>query len=556
MDKKLRVLILEDVPVDAELMERELRKGGIKFSSKRVDTKKAFLKELIEFEPDLILGDYKLPSFDGLSALGIVLEKCPDVPFLFISGTIGEELAIETLKTGATDYVLKNRLSRLVPAVNRALKEVEERKKRKRAEETLRQSEATLRALINAPTDSVLLLDTRGVILDLNEIAAERLGKSRDELIGTLADDSLPEDIAKRRRSVISQIFETSRDVRFEDERDGIWYDTVVHPITDKNGAVRRLAIIARDITERKRAEEVLKKEKDRAQKYLDIAGVMLLAIDADQKVILINRKGCEILGYKEEDIIGRNWFDHFIPERDRKSVKAVFTKLVASEIGPVEYFENSVLTKSGMEKIIAWHNTIIRGENDHIMGTLSSGEDVTERKKVEEALKESEKKYRQVIENATEIIYTVDERGNFTYANPTGLKVTGYSLEELRGFNYMDLVVPEHRERVTKIYINQLRQRIPTTHVEFPFLNKAGKIIWFGQNSTLVMEEDKIVGFHIIARDITERKRAEEALRESEQRYRNLVENAPDVIFTLTPDGKITSLNPAFERITGWLRI
>ncbi|MGB7573040.1 MAG: PAS domain S-box protein, partial [Thermodesulfobacteriota bacterium] len=530
----LRVLILEDVPVDAELMERELRKGGIKFSSKRVDTKKAFLKELIEFEPDLILGDYKLPSFDGLSALGIVLEKCPDVPFLFISGTIGEELAIETLKTGATDYVLKNRLSRLVPAVNRALKEVEERNKRKRAEETLRQSEATLRALINAPTDSVLLLDTRGVILDLNEIAAERLGKSRDELIGTLADDSLPEDIAKRRRSVISQIFETSREVRFEDERDGIWYDTVVHPITDKNGEVRRLAIIARDITERKRAEEVLKKEKDSAQKYLDIAGVMLLAIDADQKVILINRKGCEILGYKEEDIIGRNWFDHFIPERDRKSVKAVFTKLVASEIGPVEYFENSVLTKSGMEKIIAWHNTIIRGENDHIMGTLSSGEDVTERKKVEEALKESEKKYRQVVENATEIIYTVDERGNFTYANPTGLKVTGYPLEELRGFNYMDLVVPEHRERVTKIYFNQLRQRIPTTHVEFPFFNKGGGIIWFSQNSTLVMDEDKIVGFHIIARDITERKRAEEALRESEERYRTLVETSPDAITLL----------------------
>ena len=166
---------------------------------------------------------------------------------------------------------------------------------------------------------------------------------------------------------------------------------------------------------------------------YLDIAGVMLIAINADQEVILINRKGCEILGYKEEEIIGRNWFDHFIPEQDRKSVKAVFTKLVASEIGPVEYFENSVLTKSGMEKIIAWHNTIIRGENDHIMGTLSSGEDVTERKKVEEALKESEKKYRQVVENATEIIYTVDEKGNFTYANPAGLKVTGYSLGELR---------------------------------------------------------------------------------------------------------------------------
>ena len=147
MDKKLRILILEDLPEDAELIERELRKGGIKFSSKRVDTKKAFLKELIEFEPDFILADYKLPSFDGLSALGIVLEKCPDVPFIFVSGTIGEELAIETLKTGATDYVLKNRLSRLVPAVNRALREVEERNKRKRAEQELKESAERLRYL-------------------------------------------------------------------------------------------------------------------------------------------------------------------------------------------------------------------------------------------------------------------------------------------------------------------------------------------------------------------------------------------------------------------------
>jgi DNA-binding NtrC family response regulator len=145
MDKKLRILILEDVPVDAELMERELRKGGIKFSSKRVDTKETFLKELKEFEPDLILGDYKLPSFDGLSALGIVQENCPNVPFIFISGTIGEELAIETLKSGATDYVLKDRLSRLVPAVSRALREVEERTERKRAEKSLQDSEKRYR---------------------------------------------------------------------------------------------------------------------------------------------------------------------------------------------------------------------------------------------------------------------------------------------------------------------------------------------------------------------------------------------------------------------------
>jgi len=137
MGKELQILILEDVAADAELIERELRKGGIAFLSKRVETKKAFLKEIKDFTPDIILADYTLPSFDGLSALKIAKERCPDVPFIFVSGTIGEELAVETLKRGAIDYVLKDRLSRLVPALNRALREVKERAERKRSEKAL-----------------------------------------------------------------------------------------------------------------------------------------------------------------------------------------------------------------------------------------------------------------------------------------------------------------------------------------------------------------------------------------------------------------------------------
>jgi PAS domain S-box-containing protein len=165
------------------------------------------------------------------------------------------------------------------------------------------------------------------------------------------------------------------------------------------------------------------------------------------------------------------------------------------------------------------------------------------DRKRKEEALRESEKRYRQVIENATEIIYAVDEKGNFTYSNPTGLKVTGYSLQELRELNYTDLVAPDHRERVSQAYINQFRERRPTSYVEFPFFSKAGEITWFGQNTSLVIEDGKVVGFHIIARDITERKKAEEALKESEEKYRLLVENANEAIFVIQ-DGMLRFFN------------
>src|SRR5947208_8019562 len=139
--------MLEDNVADAELIRFALREGGLVFSLKRVDAKTAFLRELEEHTPDVILLDYALPGFDGFSALTLAQENHPDCPFIFVTGTLGEEVVIEMLKSGATDYVLKNRLSRLASAVQRALREAEERAERRRAEENLRKSHKQLRAL-------------------------------------------------------------------------------------------------------------------------------------------------------------------------------------------------------------------------------------------------------------------------------------------------------------------------------------------------------------------------------------------------------------------------
>ena len=145
--KDIRILMLEDDAADAELTKFALRKGGLSFSVSRVETKDAYLDELQQHPPTLILSDYSLPGFNGHAALDIAREKCPDTPFIFVTGTMGEEVAIETLKSGATDYVLKTRLSRLIPAVNRALREAQERAQHRRAEEQLRESHEQLRAL-------------------------------------------------------------------------------------------------------------------------------------------------------------------------------------------------------------------------------------------------------------------------------------------------------------------------------------------------------------------------------------------------------------------------
>jgi len=165
--KDLRILILEDVSAHAELMERELRKGEMVFSARRVATRAAFLAALGDFNPDLILADYSLPSFDGIAALSIAQEQCPDVPFIFVSGAIGEELAIESLKQGATDYVLKQRLSRLSPAARRALREAEERAARRQAEDALR----------TACDELELWLKERTALLEINNAIVTNLDR-------------------------------------------------------------------------------------------------------------------------------------------------------------------------------------------------------------------------------------------------------------------------------------------------------------------------------------------------------------------------------------------
>ncbi|HKB57946.1 MAG TPA: histidine kinase [Lacunisphaera sp.] len=147
MSKETHILLLEDDISDAELVKYAMSQSGLAYTMERVENREEFTQRLGGRPPDLILSDYHLPSFDGLSALDLAREKLPDVPFIFVTGTLGEERAIETLKRGASDYVLKTRLSQLVPAVHRALRESGERSERKRAEERLRESHEQLRAL-------------------------------------------------------------------------------------------------------------------------------------------------------------------------------------------------------------------------------------------------------------------------------------------------------------------------------------------------------------------------------------------------------------------------
>lgn len=184
MKAALRILNLEDNARDAELTEAMISARWPQCQFIRVETREDFLSALAE-DLDLILSDYTMPGFSGRDALLLAREKRPDVPFLFVSGTIGEDAAVEALKNGATDYVLKHRLMRLIPAVDRALREVEEHTERERAEEAMRQSEHKYRELFESLSDAAFLVDEQsGKIIDTNRRAETLLERSRGEILG------------------------------------------------------------------------------------------------------------------------------------------------------------------------------------------------------------------------------------------------------------------------------------------------------------------------------------------------------------------------------------
>jgi PAS domain S-box-containing protein len=262
--RKLRILSIEDDPKDAELIQDLLETGNIACEVTRVDTQAALMASLEQGGVDLILADYSLPSFDGFSALKVATKFCPDVPFIFVSGTLGEEVAIEALKIGATDYVLKTRLSRLVPSVLRALREAEERAERKRAQESLRQSEAYLaEAQRLSRTGSWALVPATGKIRYWSQECHRVLGLDPHDgqpRFGTFFKNIHPDDRAKI--SELSDIVgaqKTEFELRYRIVHpDGETRDIQLagHPVLSPSGDLVEFVGTVMDVTERKRAEE------------------------------------------------------------------------------------------------------------------------------------------------------------------------------------------------------------------------------------------------------------------------------------------------------------
>jgi len=261
---------------------------------------------------------------------------------------------------------------------------------RKRAEEALKESEARFQtAFVMAPI-GMALVGINGHFLSVNQAFCEMLGYSDTELNGmTFEQITHPEDLNRNREMVRSQLAGPPKVHHLEKRyiaKDGhtVWASVHSLLIRSTNGQPLHFITHIQDITEHKRAELLLHHERSRAREYLDIASVIMIALNIRGEIEMINRKGCQILGYEESELIGKDWFTTCIPQEAGAKVKEAFSRIMAGELASVEYLENHVVTKSGEERLIAWHNSIVRDDRGAIIGTLSSGEDITATRKAE----------------------------------------------------------------------------------------------------------------------------------------------------------------------------
>ena len=206
MVEPIRILIFEDVPADAALVERELRRSGLKFVARCVETEPEFLAALDELRPDLVLSDYTLPSFNGMAALRLARERVPTVPFIIVTGSINEETAAECIKAGAADYVLKDHLTRLPAAVRSALERCRLDAEKRRAEEALRESEEKYRRILENMEESYFEVDLAGNLTFFNESLCGLLGYPRDELLGLNNRQFTDKEYAKKVFQALSLI--------------------------------------------------------------------------------------------------------------------------------------------------------------------------------------------------------------------------------------------------------------------------------------------------------------------------------------------------------------
>ncbi len=297
---------------------------------------------------------------------------------------------------------------------------------------------------------------------------------------------------------------------------------------------------------------QALTQERDFSQSILDTANSMILCLDADTRITVFNRECERVTGYRREEVLGKRWPDLFLPPDKRREELKCFAEWVRAH--PRDQYEGPVVTKSGDIRTILWSNTAILGPGARDVVAIATGHDITERKRAEEALRENEEKYRLLVENQTDLVVKVDLAGRFLFVSPSYCEMFGKTEGELLGRKFMPLVHRDDRETTARAMENLYKPPY-TCYVEQRALTKHGWR-WLAWADKAVLNERKEVAAIVgVGRNITDKKRADEALRTAEKRYRTLVETAQEGIGIVDAKENLVFINQAFAYLLGYKR-
>jgi len=405
-ENHIKILFVEDMPSDNELAVRELKKSGLLFSHMVVETAETFLAALDDYKPDIVISDYSMPSFDGMSALKLSLKHDPFLPFIILTGAMNEDVAVECMKAGASDYLIKGHISRLSFAVSEAIEKKKMQKDKQNGYDALRESEKLLKKIINSSADLIFVKDLNLRTILCNEAFAAALNRRPEDLFGKTDiengwDTKLikgdPEkgvkgyekdDLEVLSGKMVKNYLESSNvngTMRF--------FDTIKLPLKDGAGNIIGVLGVSRDITERRRLEEV---QKNHQRQLADINQMLQLIMDSIPvrifcKDIYLNYLWCNKLFAEDagrktpQDVIGDNDYNMNWSEQADQYRKDD-TEIMLSEKPRIGYEE--LQTKPDGSKIWLRTSKIPMFDNDHrVIGIMGTYEDITERKLAEQAI-------------------------------------------------------------------------------------------------------------------------------------------------------------------------
>lgn len=512
--KTLRILYLEDTDYDVDLVREYLEEDGIIFDLIHVKTKEEFITALKEEELHIILADFSLPSFDGLEALDITQQLISDIPFIIISGVMGEELAIEALKSGATDYVLKQRLSRLVPSISRALLEANERTTRLKAESERQKYDF----IVNASKSMFTLVDRDYTYEAVNDAFCKAHNLIRDEIIGkTLIEVWGEESFDKYIRKNFDDSFQNNvvrYQAWFEVPSRGLrCFEVTFYPYKEEGDDVTHTVVDTMDITDKQKAEEAMRESEAKYRLLFDHAAEAIL-LEKDGLITTCNTRAVEYFGYSKQQLLSKGLLDLLVKIQPDGRDAGKYASELEAITKKGELFEiNWEFKKKDKSTFIAdviAASFQLKGETFYQFFI----HDITEKAKAEESLK----RLAEAMEQSAELVAVTDIKGHFIYVNKAYVDKLEYSKKEIIGKHFTQILPPTFSKE-TLYQMNAVMADHKVWSGDMDIMSKKKQqLLVSARVSPIRSKEGDITSYVYVLRDITEESKIKAYLRQAQK--------------------------------------